>query len=446
MSPVASIRHAALALVLLALSGPTALAGGVRIVDPSGARDFPNIQSAIDAAIDGDVLLVAAGSYPGFTLDAKSLSILGVPAGAQVVTTGGVTVQNLVGKRAVLCGLSAGQLSVSNCTGDLAFQGCTFVGPPVSTGAPATTHRVEGSHGVVFAGCTLVGGPAAACVGCPVGFTGGAGLRLSNSTIAADGCTIQGGKGGYTAHDTGRGGNGMEVATQSWCFASDCSFVGGDSGNGPTCGGGTGAWCGIGGDGLVVDSGCEFHALANGYVGGTDGTGCCPWLGPGAGYVCATAACDFLPGAARRFQMPYLSIDRAPWNLSVAGVPADQIFLNRSLAPVFQYEPALSGVCTSVLPPFATVAPAGVLPASGMLAVSLRQRLLPEDVLARVHYLQGWVIEAGGAIVLGSPMHVVSLNWSSLPDCNANGIQDYAEVILGVTPDVDHNLVPDGCP
>jgi len=76
----------------------------------------------------------------------------------------------------------------------------------------------------------------------------------------------------------------------------------------------------------------------------------------------------------------------------------------------------------------------------------MRQGLLPNNVLARVNFLQGYVLEPGGATVLGNPMHTLSLNWNSLPDCNGNGIQDYAEVIAGVTPDLDHDLIPDDCP
>jgi hypothetical protein len=130
----------------------------------------------------------------------------------------------------------------------------------------------------------------------------------------------------------------------------------------------------------------------------------------------------------------------------VDGTPGDQVFLNRSTAPVFQYEPTLSGVCTSRLPPFPIVPPLGIVPASGSLSVDSRQRLLPDSVVARVYYLQGYVIDSAGTTFLGSPMHVLSLNWNSLPDCNGNGINDYAEVILGITPDLNHDLKPDGCP
>jgi hypothetical protein len=167
--------------------------------------------------------------------------------------------------------------------------------------------------------------------------------------------------------------------------------------------------------------------------------------GAGSAYS-GSGSFDFLPGTARRFVTPFRSVDRERCSLSIVGVPGDLVFLNRSLAPVFQYEPTLSGVCTSLLPPFPAVAPIGSVPASGSLAVDVRQRLLPDSVVARVHYLQGYVVDAAGATFLGSPLHVLSLNWDSLPDCNGNGINDYAEVIAGITPDLDHDLKPDGCP
>ena len=137
---------------------------------------------------------------------------------------------------------------------------------------------------------------------------------------------------------------------------------------------------------------------------------------------------------------------KTPWSVSVIGTAGDQVFLNRSFAPEFLYEPTLSGVCTSLLPPFTYAGPTVVLPASGKATVGVRQGLLPDNLLARMSFLQGYVLEPGGTTVLGSPMHVLTLNWNSLPDCNGNGIQDYAEVIAGITPDVNHDLIPDDCP
>lgn len=63
MTPTSPGRRWA-ALVTLAVVSPDALAADLR-VDPSGAGDFVDIQDAIDAASDGDRVLVEPGTYPG---------------------------------------------------------------------------------------------------------------------------------------------------------------------------------------------------------------------------------------------------------------------------------------------------------------------------------------------------------------------------------------------
>ena len=76
------------ALVLVPLLGTLAgaSAGSAQlqtwIVDdtPAPPPDFTDIQSAVDAAAEGDTILVEAGSYPTFQIDAKSVSILAVAA------------------------------------------------------------------------------------------------------------------------------------------------------------------------------------------------------------------------------------------------------------------------------------------------------------------------------------------------------------------------------
>ena len=87
--------------VFLAFLASIASAQGVRVVTASGGLDFPEIQPAVDVAVDGDVLLVGEGSYSCFTVDGKSLSIVAVP-GAEVQIGGYVCVQNLAANQAVL--------------------------------------------------------------------------------------------------------------------------------------------------------------------------------------------------------------------------------------------------------------------------------------------------------------------------------------------------------
>jgi pectin methylesterase-like acyl-CoA thioesterase len=64
-------------------------------VDAAGGGDYRDIQSAIDAASDGDLILVAPGEYAGFVLDRKvavqaqdesftvlsTIDVVGIPAG-----------------------------------------------------------------------------------------------------------------------------------------------------------------------------------------------------------------------------------------------------------------------------------------------------------------------------------------------------------------------------
>lgn len=447
MSLAGSLQRTALAL---ALSAPCALAGSVRIVDPGGQRNFPDIQSAVDAAVEGDVLLVGPGVHSGFTLDGKGLAIFAVPGTAGISgPSGSVTIRN-VASRVVLSGIGVGPgcdqaLTVADCSGVVSIENCGFTGSSATT-PTGCSGRVGGTitncDSVVLSGCDFSGGRGLYGVGGVDGFPGFAGLLVSNSTVAAYDGYFHGGEGGPTSGVSGGDGGPGLSAVSSQIFAARCTFVGGVGGGGISSSY-PAMWCGIGGAGLELDAGSRAHLLQNSAAGGPSGANCQP-PGSSAPYSGA-GAFEFLPGTARVFDLATITADRIPWTLAVAGVAGDQVFLHRSLDPVFQYEPALSGVCTAQLPPFATVAPAGILPGSEPIAFQVRQRLLPDDVPARVYWLQGRVIESGGASVLGSPMHALSLNWSAPPDCNGNGIQDYFEVLFNLTPDADHDLVPDDC-
>ena len=95
----------------LALAPSAAARGNVLTVDAGGGADFAILQDAIDAAADGDTLLVAGGQYVQAVVDGKSLSIV-AEAGAKVTLVGSifgadvVAVRNLAfGQRVVLRGL-----------------------------------------------------------------------------------------------------------------------------------------------------------------------------------------------------------------------------------------------------------------------------------------------------------------------------------------------------
>lgn len=69
------LRTALLVVSLGALAAPSA--ADTWVVDAAGGGDFLTIQSAVDAAASGDVLLVAPGNYAAFSLG-KDLAILGM--------------------------------------------------------------------------------------------------------------------------------------------------------------------------------------------------------------------------------------------------------------------------------------------------------------------------------------------------------------------------------
>src|SRR6266850_2361061 len=71
-----------------------AFVGSVLVVDAHGHGTYRQIQPAVDAAVDGDTILVKAGGYPGFTVAGKGLSIT-ADTGHDVVVTSPVSVVNL---------------------------------------------------------------------------------------------------------------------------------------------------------------------------------------------------------------------------------------------------------------------------------------------------------------------------------------------------------------
>src|SRR5262245_22483379 len=99
---------------------------------------MPDIQTAVNAATSGDVLLVQAGNYAPFVITNKSLYVFAMP-NATVKVLGTVEVENLgPAQRVILSGLtatgpvlpttSAPGLLLENDAGHVRLQRCTFNG------------------------------------------------------------------------------------------------------------------------------------------------------------------------------------------------------------------------------------------------------------------------------------------------------------------------------
>src|SRR5690349_10050849 len=122
-----ALRQASLAsLVALALVSP-AFSNNTWIVDINNGpnTNFTNIPPAIAASVDGDVIIVRAGTYSSFTLD-RGVSILGQ---GNAVTSGYIYVSGVpAGSIAALYNVEP-QASwystlISNCAGTVLIQRC----------------------------------------------------------------------------------------------------------------------------------------------------------------------------------------------------------------------------------------------------------------------------------------------------------------------------------
>ena len=96
------------------------------VVDASGSGDFTDLQAAVDAAQDGDVLLVQAGTYGAFTMS-KALTVLGPAAGPRPLVLGHSHV--LGAQRFAFGGLELERLTVEDVPGHGEIDACTIHSP-----------------------------------------------------------------------------------------------------------------------------------------------------------------------------------------------------------------------------------------------------------------------------------------------------------------------------
>ena len=106
-------------------------------VDDDGGSDFLKIQNAIDAASEGDTIIVREGTYPEVLSINKSINLLGTDTEKTIINN-----QNSSQKVTV-------QIDAESCT----FKGFTVIGPAVSTdiiGIYVTTSHNILSHNIIM--------------------------------------------------------------------------------------------------------------------------------------------------------------------------------------------------------------------------------------------------------------------------------------------------------
>jgi hypothetical protein len=454
-------------------------AGGVVKVGESGSVSYPTLQVAIDAASEGDTLLVAQGTYPGFTIQDRSISIFAAPGG-QVVIEGQVRVTGLAAQRSVLiAGLEirppedpAGLVSVSalelvDDDGHVRIESCTLVGAQptgeAANGTGGTGALVVNCDRVVLASSSVHGGAGRSfCpgpLGCDLSSAGGLGLWVRNSVVAVFECDVRGGYGGFYDVCTGPGGTAMLVfASNVWLAGS--SVTGGAGGI--TTAGCTGFLGGNGGDGLLLQSG-TIQSLDNSLAGGPGGATSTPGQ-PGVPLVNNGGTYNALAGRARLADAELVLEDTTSNALSLAGEPGDKVWVASAARPSFQLAPFLSGWWLVPLPARLPMAPLGTIAGTGTLSTALPTPSVTASSAARLGWHQVYAIDAVDSAWIAAPFHQLVLNRDGQPDCDGNGVLDYldaledpsrdcngnllidaCELAAGAVPDCNSNFVPDSC-
>lgn len=241
-----ALRSVALGVLLASHAAATTY-----VIDDDGGPgvDFTDIAPAIAAASPGDVLLVRAGHYSGFTLT-KGLSIFGesgviVGLDTHGFPTGDPVVANLPnGQVAVLSNFqffSQGHMRITSCTGTVIVQHVTGGGFQAITSRDVRLLSVS-AHGFYLSDV----------VGAPTFSFDGAGLEARRSRVEVVQSTMIGAEGwGFDDYPGDRGSPGVAVAgpgldTGALVHLALTSSLGGNGGIG------SGTPGGFGGIGVLV--------------------------------------------------------------------------------------------------------------------------------------------------------------------------------------------------
>lgn len=435
------------------LLAPFAPAREIVIVEGPAAGTYVALQAAIDAAGDGDVLLLGPGSHPAFTIDGKGLTLAAMP-NASVGVGFGSQVKNLPAGSFVLLErlASAGTpisgadgLILTNNVGHVRLQGCSWRGAN-GLGSPSGIHGGDGvwidsCARVVLVGCDANGGAGKnSAAFTPPGGDGGAALRASASTIAIHQCLLRGGQGGTAGGDGGDGAN----LTQSVLFAAGAMAIGGNGGNAPSPG-----MCeGSGGDSLELTT-SEARLLDLEYVRGASGVGAAPLGCQGVNGKTRNVVQSLVwleDGEARVLSGPSFVRDTQPLALSITGQALDTALLRTNRRPSWSYGAAAVGPLLVPAGEAGSMRLLGVVPPSGSLASSVLPRPLASGRIARVDFAQLIADPQQGARFNASPLHVVVFDDNAGPDCNSNGVPDAFDIASGASVDLDLDGRPDECP
>lgn len=407
-------------LVLLAFVLAPSLRASVLVVAGFGTP-YNSTQAAVLAAADGDTVLVRPGSYSGFTVASKSLTISADPPGSVTLTTAVTITGTAAIQPVVLTGFNValapfGAVQVIGCAGPVRLESLTSLPDPNGAMPDMFAVRVDGSPDVAILRSNLAGSSA-----WPMAFFehAAAAVLVSNSRVAIYDCNLAGGSGGNgyfigTQFPADPGEPACRVTSNGQLFASGSTFQGGAGGMGPAAVcppsfpqlGGAG---GSGGEGLRVDAGSQATLVDDTVTGGPGGAGGAAAQGCGlAGGPAGVAGLPWsgnvisLSALSRHVAMGTLVRELAPITVTLTGQPGDLVWLQIGGTPTWALDTAFSGVRLVSTAQRSTRIFLGTVPASGMITQTFVFPDMGPSVEARTNYVQALFRDASGANVLGT--------------------------------------------
>ena len=426
---------AALGAVLLLAHGARA---DVIVVD--AAVDGPDLLPVIQAAQDGDTILVRPGDYFGLKIAGKSLTVVG-DFGGHVIVRDGVEVsvldvdQTVVLERLEIHGryydpylteTEQAGIWIHDNAGPVRIQACEIQGGagftdtwcncweglPCNGGIGALV--VSNAAGVAFEDSRIFGGSSLGAYQCSCEHgpstdrNGNLGVCARDSVVAAYDCTVWGGGGGPSCVHGGHGGQGARATSLGGLtgfMLSGTEIRGGYGGGDPD--GGTCANGGDGGDGLVVDPGTSVWRLDSVLAAGPgfDGT-----VSSGSDGIALVGDVFDFPQPRLALEIPSPVREGESAVATIRGRPGDDVYVSFGTETPFRPLTSWHGVLLTRGPHPWFVGVLGKIPASGVLTGGFQFPDLGRGVAARTWYVQVWRTSAIDGRTLGSMRAVTVLD------------------------------------
>lgn len=415
-------------LLLLSLASP-AFAQTIREVN---AGD--DLQSIVDAADDGDVLLFKGGEFEPFFSIGKGLVLINdtrssisinpgkgigglriqdVPADSEFILRGfSITGSN---KSWPFAGFSSG-LEVNNCAGPVWIEDCHVFGTPTGSGLGAGGSSgggviVRNSSNVFIDSCTIEGNNLLQSL-TAVSMVG---LDIQSSSVSITDSELIGGNSGgvscgpFTDCDKAAdAGTGLR-STSSTIAVLGCTLLGGEGGDALPCSGGFGGSQGTdGGDGLAVIGPMTLALLADNVIAGGEAglgnNGCADGI-YGEPIIAAFGAIVESPVQSRSLSCPSPVRSGQLATLTYEGQAGDLVFGLISTSQVFTLQQSFSGVLAVDLINF-ELYPLSPIGPSGSFSGNL---VFPELIDVPTYRLQAVALDPQFVAAISSPTAVTVL-------------------------------------